>query len=169
MIAAHAKTWKTFLSVYSGGAASAGGEPSPRNPRRLDSDLLPSPFPWPLCEKYRVRGGETLGPAISAPSPPRPDRELFKTYGYIIRSRGSRNTLPLMVTEGTLAIARETRSVFREDKCYSNKSTYHFGFFARGIASQLFLRSIFRLITISLRLSREDTFFTGDFAPSNSA
>ena len=39
-IPAHAKTWKTFLSVYSGGAASVGGEPSPCNPRRLDFDLL---------------------------------------------------------------------------------------------------------------------------------
>jgi hypothetical protein len=36
-------------------------------------------------------------------------------------------------------------------------------------SAQPFFRSIFRLITISLRLSREVTLRTGDFAPSNSA
>ena len=101
--------------------------------------------------------------------PPKAGQRIVQDYGYNIRLRGSQNTHPLMVTEGTLAIARETRGVFREDKCCSNKSTYHFGFFGRGIASQLFLRSIFRLITISLRLSREETLRAGDFAPSNSA
>src|SRR5579863_1103331 len=38
--------------------------------------------------------------------------------------RGLPNTPPLMVTEGTLAIANESLSVFLDNKCCSNKRTY---------------------------------------------
>ena len=128
-------------------------------------------FPISTAAAREVLNSRRRNPRTCTPwsEPPKAGQRIVQDYGYNIRSRGSRNTLLLMVTEGTLAIARETRSVFREDKCCSNKSTYHFGCFARGIASQLFLRSIFRLITISLRLSKEDTLRAGDFAPSNSA
>src|SRR5258708_3459673 len=62
---------KPFFQFVGGGAAFFGGEPSPRNPRRPDSDLLPSLFPRPPGEKHGVRGGETLGPTIRSPSPQR--------------------------------------------------------------------------------------------------
>src|SRR6266702_6163363 len=101
--------------------------------------------------------------------PPKAGRRIVQHTRYNLRPRGSENTHLIMVTEGTLAFAKESQDVFREAKCCSNKRTYCCDGPPPGFPFQLFLRSIFRLITISLRLSKEDTLFTGDFAPSSSA
>jgi len=64
-----------------------------------------------------------------------------------------------------VAIAKQSRRVFLESKCCSNKSTYSYESPLAGFQIQLFFRSIFKLITISLRLSRADTLRTGDLLP----
>jgi len=58
--------------------------------------------------------------------------------------------------------------VFLDDKCCSIKELMKSSLRSNS-GTQLFFLSIFRLTTISLRLSREETLRTGDFAPSNSA
>ena len=132
---------------------------------RLTAFPVPSAA-WREVLQLRRRQHRTHHPSSK---PPKAGQGIARDCRYHCAMRGSRNTPLSMVTEGTLAIAQASRGVFLDDKCYSNKRTYEIKCFAQNGESQLFFRSIFKLTTISFRLSREETLRTGDFAPSNSA
>ena len=110
-IPAHAKTWKTFLSVCS-------GEPLPLADYLLlaiPDDTIPiyclPPLPQLPGKKYRLHGSEGLGPAFHRPSPPKTGQSIVLVCRYNFASGGLRNTLFLMVPEGIPAIAKESRCV----------------------------------------------------------
>jgi hypothetical protein len=124
-IPAHAKTWKTFLSVCLGELLSLA-----------ENLLLAIPDdPIPIyCLPY-FHGRQARSTEVAAAKPlglqsvvraPTPDIELFKTAVTTLRCADGETRPFLMVTEGTLAIAKESRRVFLESKCCSNKSTYSY-------------------------------------------
>src|SRR5437660_1052882 len=120
--AAHAKTWNTFRSDYSGERVYS---------RRIFSSQFPTTqflfvdFPTSSAAWRANRNSQRPNPRHrnSWSDPPRPDGELFELPTKLNRRRNAKDGL-LMVPEGTPAIVKESLSVFRDGKCRSNERTY---------------------------------------------
>jgi hypothetical protein len=105
------------------GNSFLGGEPSPRKSPTTRFQFIAFPI---TAAAWREVLSRRQNPRTGNPwsEPPKAGHRVVEASRCGVASRGSRNTPLFMVTEGTLANARESRAVFRDGKCRSNKRTY---------------------------------------------
>jgi hypothetical protein len=114
------------------GNSFLGGEPSPRKSPTTRFQFIAFPITaaaWREVLNSRRQNSRTGNPWSE---PPKAGQRVVEACRYSETSRVSRNTPLFMVPEGTPANARESRAVFRDGKCRSNKRTYRRGFLFNG-------------------------------------